>query len=74
MHTSLDRGALSIEKFSRWLRATCTILLSRNSKTDRSKAVSYVEQALTVLGDHANSEEGEKDVRPSLAYSGLLIF
>lgn len=51
LHACLDQGRLSIEKFSRWLRAICTILLSRNSEGDRTKAISYVEQALTVIED-----------------------
>ena len=45
----LDRKALSLEKFSRWLRTICTILLSRNATTDRAKALNYVEQAMAVL-------------------------
>ncbi|TDL22344.1 hypothetical protein BD410DRAFT_821261 [Rickenella mellea] len=58
LHAALDRGSLSVEKFSRWLRAICTILLSRNSQADRTKAISYVEQALNVLEDHHASESG----------------
>ncbi|KAI0825283.1 meiosis protein SPO22/ZIP4 like-domain-containing protein [Trametes gibbosa] len=53
LHASLDRAALSVEKFSRWLRAICTILLSRSGPADRTKAVGYVEQAVGVLQDHA---------------------
>ncbi|KAH9850619.1 meiosis protein SPO22/ZIP4 like-domain-containing protein [Lenzites betulinus] len=53
LHASLDRAALSVEKFSRWLRAICTILLSRSAPADRTKAVQYVEQAVGVLQDHA---------------------
>ncbi|KAI0761631.1 meiosis protein SPO22/ZIP4 like-domain-containing protein [Trametes elegans] len=53
LHASLDRAALSVEKFSRWLRAICTILLSRSSSADRTKAIGYVEQAVGVLQDHA---------------------
>ncbi|OSD05749.1 hypothetical protein PYCCODRAFT_1432287 [Trametes coccinea BRFM310] len=53
LHASLDRAVLSIEKFSRWLRAICTILLSRSSPADRTKAIGYVEQAVGVLQEHA---------------------
>ncbi|THH10579.1 hypothetical protein EW145_g1240 [Phellinidium pouzarii] len=56
LHACLDRGTLSVEKFSRWLRAICTILLSRNTPTDRAKAISYVEQALVVLEDQSSDE------------------
>lgn len=52
LRVSLDRAMLSIEKFSRWLRAICTVLLSRNSATDRTKAAGYVEQAVRVLQEH----------------------
>jgi len=38
-----------VEKFSRWLRAIGTILLSRNTAADRVKAVGYVEQAFAVM-------------------------
>ncbi|KAI0666199.1 meiosis protein SPO22/ZIP4 like-domain-containing protein [Trametes maxima] len=57
LHASLDRAALSVEKFSRWLRAICTILLSRSSPADRTKAIGYAEQAVGVLQDH--STEGD---------------
>ncbi|EJD04521.1 uncharacterized protein FOMMEDRAFT_146421 [Fomitiporia mediterranea MF3/22] len=64
LHSCLDRGKLSIEKFSRWLRAICSILLSRNFYADRTKAIGYVEQALTVLEDQNNSAESGEDVYP----------
>ncbi|KAH9947352.1 meiosis protein SPO22/ZIP4 like-domain-containing protein [Amylocystis lapponica] len=53
LHASLDRSVLSVEKFARWLRAICTILLSRNSAADRTKAIGYVEQAVEVLEGHS---------------------
>ncbi|PCH37313.1 hypothetical protein WOLCODRAFT_83869, partial [Wolfiporia cocos MD-104 SS10] len=59
---SLDRNSISIEKFSRWLRAICTMLLSRNTAADRLKAIGYVEQAAQVLEDC--SAEGEPEVFP----------
>ncbi|KAI0719068.1 meiosis protein SPO22/ZIP4 like-domain-containing protein [Cerioporus squamosus] len=57
LHASLDRAVLSVEKFSRWLRAICTILLSRNSAADRTKAIGYVEQAVGVLQEHAADDD-----------------
>ncbi|KAI8983311.1 meiosis protein SPO22/ZIP4 like-domain-containing protein [Trametes punicea] len=57
LHASLDRAVLSIEKFSRWLRAICTILLSRSSPADRTKAIGYVEQAVGVLQDHSTESD-----------------
>jgi len=59
LHASLDRSVLSVEKFSRWLRAICTILLSRNSAADRTKAIGYVEQAVNVLGEHSTGPGAE---------------
>lgn len=58
LHASLDCNALSIEKFSRWLRAVCTILLCRNVGNDRLKAIGYVEQAVTVMS--SNCEDGDE--------------
>lgn len=55
LHASLDRCSLSIDKFSRWLRAICTMLLSRNTAEDRTKAIGYVEQAVHVLEDHTQN-------------------
>ncbi|OCH94172.1 hypothetical protein OBBRIDRAFT_810677 [Obba rivulosa] len=63
LHASLDRTCLSVEKFSRWLRAICTILLSRNTTADRAKAIGYVEQAVSVLEDHA-AEADTEDIYP----------
>lgn len=48
-----------MEKFSRWLRAICTILLSRNSPSDRTKALGYVEQAVAVLDQYAHDPDNE---------------
>lgn len=54
LKTSIDRGHVGCEKFSRWLRAICTILLSRGRPSDRIKALGYVEQAVDVMksADH----------------------
>jgi hypothetical protein len=60
LHASLDRSALSVEKFARWLRAICTILLSRNTAPDRLKAVGYIEQAIIVLEEHGNDDVGDE--------------
>ncbi|KAK7047207.1 sporulation-specific protein 22 [Paramarasmius palmivorus] len=57
LHASLDHNALSVEKFSRWLRAICTIILARNSSADRLKAIGYVEQAATVMEEHHEGDE-----------------
>ncbi|KAH7103160.1 meiosis protein SPO22/ZIP4 like-domain-containing protein [Auriculariales sp. MPI-PUGE-AT-0066] len=56
LRASLDAGSLSVQKFSRWLRAICTWLLIRNAIADRSKALSYIDQSLEVMrDDHENS-------------------
>ncbi|EEB90105.1 hypothetical protein MPER_11734, partial [Moniliophthora perniciosa FA553] len=52
-----DHNALSVEKFSRWLRAICTIILARNSPADRLKVIGYVEQAATVMEEHSEGDE-----------------
>ncbi|KAH7906954.1 meiosis protein SPO22/ZIP4 like-domain-containing protein [Hygrophoropsis aurantiaca] len=54
LQACLTRGCLSVEKFSRWLRSTCTILLSRNMSSDRMKAIGYMEQAIAVLEEHGD--------------------
>jgi len=48
----LNKSVLNIEKFSRWLRAICSILLARNRPSDRVKALGYIEQAVEVIKDH----------------------
>ncbi|KAF8867919.1 hypothetical protein BD779DRAFT_1685070 [Infundibulicybe gibba] len=57
LRASLDHNTLSVEKFSRWLRAICTITLARNTPADRVKAIGYVEQAMTVMEGSNESEE-----------------
>ncbi|KAF8845524.1 SPO22-domain-containing protein [Paxillus ammoniavirescens] len=52
LHACLAHSHLSLEKFSRWLRSICTILLSQGTAPDRSKAIQYVEQASAVLEEH----------------------
>ena len=56
LHASLEHNALSLEKFSRWLRAICTILLSRDSNADRPRAIGFVEQAISVLKEQRSVE------------------
>jgi len=57
LHASLDHDSLSVEKFARWLRAICTIILSRNTAADRVKAIGYVEQALSVMEQNDDGDE-----------------
>ncbi|KAF7293678.1 hypothetical protein MIND_01147800 [Mycena indigotica] len=57
LRASLDHSSLSVEKFSRWLRAVCTIMLARNSSQDRVKAIVFVEQAVTVIADHHQDDQ-----------------
>ncbi|KAK0446558.1 uncharacterized protein EV420DRAFT_1313772 [Desarmillaria tabescens] len=54
LRASLDHNSLSIDKFSRWLRALCTIMIARN---DRLKAIGYVEQAVGVIEGSIGSDE-----------------
>ncbi|KAH6880612.1 hypothetical protein BKA70DRAFT_1378100 [Coprinopsis sp. MPI-PUGE-AT-0042] len=51
LSASLEIGSLSVERFSRWLRAICTIVLVRNNPEDRTKAFGYFEQAISVIQD-----------------------
>lgn len=62
LHASLDHSALSVERFSRWLRAICTILLSRSSNTDRAKALGYVEQAFAVMESSGDDPDDASQV------------
>ncbi|KAJ3558726.1 hypothetical protein NM688_g744 [Phlebia brevispora] len=64
LHACLDRMALSVEKFSRWLRALCTVLLARNTSSDRAKAIGYIEQAVAVLEDHSMDDQDNLNVYP----------
>jgi len=57
LHAILDHNSLSVEKFSRWLRAICTIILARNRSADRVKAIGYVEQAINVMENSSESDE-----------------
>ncbi|KAF7367752.1 hypothetical protein MSAN_00839200 [Mycena sanguinolenta] len=57
LRASLDQNSLSVDKFSRWLRAICTIMLARNTPSDRLKAVGYVEQAVSVIEDNSEGND-----------------
>ncbi|KAG6844877.1 hypothetical protein H0H87_002822 [Tephrocybe sp. NHM501043] len=57
LRASLDHKHISVDKFSRWLRAICTIILARNTPEDRAKAIGYVEQALAVIEDTHDTDE-----------------
>ncbi|KAJ6605346.1 meiosis protein SPO22/ZIP4 like-domain-containing protein [Mycena vulgaris] len=57
LRASLDQNSLSVDKFSRWLRAICTIILARNTPADRLKAIGYVEQATTVIEDNNEGDD-----------------
>lgn len=63
LRASLDHNSLSVEKFSRWLRATCSILLSRNTAPDRTRVINYIEQAITVLDEHGDMSGDDGEVR-----------
>ena len=62
LRSTLQHSSFSVEKFSRWLRTICTISLSRNTDSDRTKAIGYIEQALTVMKDHCESHGDESEV------------
>ncbi|KAG8884008.1 hypothetical protein FRB98_002649 [Tulasnella sp. 332] len=57
LKSSLDRGHIGREKFSRWLRAITTILLARDRPSDRIKALGFVEQAIDVMKDVEEDDE-----------------
>ncbi|KAJ7877618.1 meiosis protein SPO22/ZIP4 like-domain-containing protein [Mycena leptocephala] len=57
LRASLDQNSLSVDKFSRWLRAICTIILARNTSADRLKAIGYVEQAVSVIEDNCEGDD-----------------
>ncbi|KAI9566962.1 meiosis protein SPO22/ZIP4 like-domain-containing protein [Boletus coccyginus] len=64
LHACLRNSHLSLEKFSRWLRSICTILLSQGTVADRSKAMQYMEQASAVLEEHGNLVENGHPLYP----------
>ncbi|KIK99445.1 hypothetical protein PAXRUDRAFT_30503 [Paxillus rubicundulus Ve08.2h10] len=64
LHACLAHSHLSLEKFSRWLRSICTILLSQGTAPDRSKAIQYVEQASAVLEEHGTLADDGNPLYP----------
>ncbi|KAG1809768.1 uncharacterized protein HD556DRAFT_1223242, partial [Suillus plorans] len=64
LHACLARGHFSLEKFARWLRAMCVILLTRATGADRSKAIGYVDQAIAVLEEHGDARDGGELLYP----------
>jgi hypothetical protein len=63
LHSALEAGALGVEKFSRWLRAVCTLLLARNDTADRARAAGYVEQAAGVMEQHNEDADKVRSLR-----------
>ncbi|KAG8721685.1 hypothetical protein FRC08_011094 [Ceratobasidium sp. 394] len=59
LRASLDSKHMSIDKFSRWLRALCTILLGRNKQQDRANALSFIEQAVEVIKENENESSDQ---------------
>ncbi|CUA77764.1 hypothetical protein RSOLAG22IIIB_06771 [Rhizoctonia solani] len=59
LRSSLKSKNISVDKFSRWLRALCTILLARNRQQDRASALSFIEQAVEVIKDNKD-ESGDQ--------------
>ncbi|KAF8330322.1 uncharacterized protein EI90DRAFT_3154952 [Cantharellus anzutake] len=75
LHACLDSNAFITEKFSRWLRAICTILLARNGAADRQKALGFIEQAVEVIRDAVeSSENGEVLIIPGLSIAFHRLF
>ena len=62
LHACLARSQLTLDKFSRWMRSICSILLSKGAESDRSKAIQYFEQASAVLEEHGNLVENGNHV------------
>ncbi|KAG8833072.1 hypothetical protein FRC17_000077, partial [Serendipita sp. 399] len=56
-----DQGIMSVQKFSRWLRAICTTLLSRGREADQAKALAYIQQAVDLLQEHGDVTDTESD-------------
>ncbi|KIY53662.1 SPO22-domain-containing protein [Fistulina hepatica ATCC 64428] len=57
LRASLNHSALSVTKFSRWLRGIVTIALARNTIEHRLKAIGFVEQAIAVMNENADGDD-----------------
>ncbi|KAH7330708.1 hypothetical protein B0J17DRAFT_580131, partial [Rhizoctonia solani] len=68
LRSSLRSNNISIDKFSRWLRALCTILLARNRQQDRASALSFIEQAVEVIKDNKDEAMYAHDEREWLLH------
>ncbi|EIN13175.1 hypothetical protein PUNSTDRAFT_139817 [Punctularia strigosozonata HHB-11173 SS5] len=64
LHASLDRNSITVDKFSRWLRAICTILLAKGQPAERIRAVGYMDQAIAVLQEIQENGGAEANEYP----------
>ncbi|KAG6334327.1 hypothetical protein ID866_4762 [Astraeus odoratus] len=64
LHACLTHSQLSLDKFSRWLRSICSILLSKGTAPDRSKAIQYFDQANAVLEEYGDLVEDGRPLYP----------
>ncbi|KAL4069087.1 hypothetical protein J3A83DRAFT_4095527 [Scleroderma citrinum] len=64
LHACLAHNQLSLDKFSRWMRSICSILLSKGTESDRSKAIQYFDQASAVLEEHGSLVENGNPLYP----------
>ncbi|KAI6152903.1 meiosis protein SPO22/ZIP4 like-domain-containing protein, partial [Pisolithus thermaeus] len=65
LHACLAHSQLSLDKFSRWLRSICSILLAKGSGADRSKAIQYFDQANAVLEEYGDLAENGNPLYPA---------
>jgi len=66
--------ACNIARFRCRLRTICTVSLSWNTETDRTKAIGYIEQALSVMEGHSESLGDEDKVSHVRMIQNLLKF
>lgn len=65
LHACLAHSQLSLDKFLRWLRSICSILLAKGSGADRSKAIQYFDQANAVLEEYGDLAENGNPLYPA---------